>query len=178
MQKPLLREGSHTDAVLGLAWNAAFRNVLASGSADKQVKVWDVASLQCTATLSHHTGKVQAVAWNPAEAPVLLSGGFDHQLHLVSQPVLSSLSDQSCILLGQNPPAENLRFIQLPVKDALTPVLCQSSHRPGAAGCLQHISARIMAATLRFWAGRLQFLTLCMSLISSLQSNPALNRMR
>ena len=83
MQKPVLREGSHRDAVLGLSWKVTFRNVLASGSADKQIKVWDVATQQCQATLKHHSGKVQAVAWNPAEAPVLLSGGYDRRLCLV-----------------------------------------------------------------------------------------------
>jgi hypothetical protein len=79
-----LRPGSHAGAVLGLSWNQQYRNVLASGSADGTVKIWDVAEGKCEHTLTHHAGsKVQAVAWNPAEAPVLLTGAFDRTAALV-----------------------------------------------------------------------------------------------
>lgn len=52
------KKDSHTDSVLGLAWNKEFRNTVASASADKLVKIWDVATGKCNITMEHHTDKV------------------------------------------------------------------------------------------------------------------------
>ncbi|KAL2894604.1 Periodic tryptophan protein 1-like protein [Bienertia sinuspersici] len=74
------KSDSHTDSVLGLAWNKEFRNILASASADKQVKIWDVATGKCSITMEHHTDKVQAVAFCHHVPQILLSGSFDHSI--------------------------------------------------------------------------------------------------
>lgn len=73
----IAREGSHTDSVLGLAWNKEYRNILASSSADKLVKIWDVTTEKCDITMAHHTDKVQTVSWNHHVPQGLLSGSFD-----------------------------------------------------------------------------------------------------
>ena len=75
--QPVMREGSHETAVLCLAWNRNHESLLASGSADTTVKLWDVNEAACKMTYTHHKREVQAVAWNPVESTVLLSGSMD-----------------------------------------------------------------------------------------------------
>lgn len=76
-KQPTLKPGSHTDAVMCLAWHRAEAARLASGSADTTIKLWDITTQQCTATLRSHKDKVQAIEFNPTEYHILLSGAYD-----------------------------------------------------------------------------------------------------
>ncbi|RKO97225.1 hypothetical protein CXG81DRAFT_21406 [Caulochytrium protostelioides] len=69
----------HVDAVMSLSWNMHHKNLLASGSADGTLKIWDMTRPDNAArSFTPHGGaKVACVAWNPSEPTVILSGGYD-----------------------------------------------------------------------------------------------------
>jgi len=80
LKKQQLKKSSHKDAVLTLAWNPSVKKVLASGSADASVKLWDVNTGDCLETLRHHSAPVQVAQWCPLQPQYLATASFDRTL--------------------------------------------------------------------------------------------------
>ncbi|PSB58644.1 WD40 repeat domain-containing protein [Chamaesiphon polymorphus] len=71
------------DAV-GVASPLEHNPILASCSSDRTIKLWDLSTGICTATLTGHTDRVESIAFcpNPATPYLLASGSYDETLKI------------------------------------------------------------------------------------------------
>ncbi|XP_063680302.1 periodic tryptophan protein 1 homolog [Bolinopsis microptera] len=77
-KKPKVGKKGHSDAVMSLSWNKLTQNIIASGSADCSILLWDLETGSAKECLTHHKDKVQTLCWHLAEGTTLLSGGYDN----------------------------------------------------------------------------------------------------
>lgn len=80
----LAKWSHHEDAVSALEWNLHQPAVVASGSDDQTVCVWDASISEDPLRFCHagHTAPVGDVSWNPAEPAMLASVSTDNALHV------------------------------------------------------------------------------------------------
>lgn len=84
-----IHSGYHVDAVISLSANPNNINILASGSADTTVKLWDLTCCEAIKSLAYE-GKISSVLWNPQQNSVLGVGGYDGYAHVCDLRLLDS----------------------------------------------------------------------------------------
>ncbi|KAI4115384.1 MAG: hypothetical protein LQ345_004003 [Seirophora villosa] len=74
-------EGGHGDAINALAFNPASEYLVATGSADKTIGLWDLRSLKAKLhSLTGHVDSVTSLAWHPFEETILGSASYDRRI--------------------------------------------------------------------------------------------------
>jgi len=82
----LLHSFEHTKEIYTIQWkptNGGTQRILASGSFDATVKLWDVGSGMCLRTLTGHTHPVYAISFSPC-GKYIATGSFDQYVHVCS----------------------------------------------------------------------------------------------
>ncbi|KAI9787308.1 MAG: Histone acetyltransferase type B subunit 2 [Peltula sp. TS41687] len=71
----------HEDAINALSFNPASEYILATGSADKTIGLWDLRNLQHKLhALEGHQDAVTSLSWHPFEEAILGSAGYDRRI--------------------------------------------------------------------------------------------------
>ncbi len=74
-------ERGHGDAINALAFNPASEYLVATGSADRTIGLWDLRSLKAKLhSLTGHVDSVTSLAWHPFEETILGSSSYDRRI--------------------------------------------------------------------------------------------------
>ncbi|XP_042229193.1 periodic tryptophan protein 1 homolog [Homarus americanus] len=76
-KKKKIAGAGHKEPVLSLAWNRHAEHILASGSVDETVILWDLQQGTVAQQLTSFEEKVQSISWHHNEAHTLLTGACD-----------------------------------------------------------------------------------------------------
>lgn len=79
----LHNDAGHSDAVMSLATHSKHSKLLASGSADETVKLWDLSNGSCVSTYSGCGDKVQCLEWHHSENNILISADYGRSLQVI-----------------------------------------------------------------------------------------------
>jgi periodic tryptophan protein 1 len=97
------KKKGHSSAVISMHLCPQNPTVLASGSADTTVRLWDLSTGSSVAKLTHHKEKIQSVKWHPIEAGILMTSSYDKTVAISDQRQGSSSS--ATIKLAHDPEA-------------------------------------------------------------------------
>ena len=76
------KKGSHTDSVISLSLNKFYKNILASGSADETLKIWDLSREENVFTSPAFNSAVSHVSWSPVENSIILTSAQDNVIRI------------------------------------------------------------------------------------------------
>lgn len=80
--EPMETLSGHTDAVIDICWNSHIKNTIASGSADKHVRLWDLDECKSVSNIKL-TGKVSALEFGLYEQFLLLAGDLNRNVSVI-----------------------------------------------------------------------------------------------
>jgi len=74
-------ENAHSDAINSVSWHPSVDYLLATGSADKTIAIWDLRNLSIKLhSCENHRDVVSQVEWHPKKKAMLASSGYDRRV--------------------------------------------------------------------------------------------------